>query len=78
MCLRPPQLCVPRHATAPPLQASQASPSAAGDVGLDRKVSRVVVIGCCDGEPNIPLRQSQTQSRWTQDAFDVCNHLCDL
>ncbi len=34
--LRPPHLSVPRHAAASPLQASQASPSATGDVGLDR------------------------------------------
>jgi hypothetical protein len=59
---RPPHLRVPRHASAPPLQASQVSAPAAGDVGLDREVPRVAVIGCCDGQPIIPLRQSQTQS----------------
>jgi hypothetical protein len=73
--LRPPHFLVPRHAAAPPLQASQASASATGDVGLDRKVSRVAVIGLCDGKPIIPLRQSQPQSRWIQEAFDVCNYL---
>ncbi len=49
---RPQHLCVPRHAPAPPLQASQNSASAAGDVGLDLEVSRVVVIGCCDAHPH--------------------------
>ncbi len=32
---RPPHLRVPRHAATPPLQTSQASASATGDVGLD-------------------------------------------
>jgi hypothetical protein len=46
--LRPPHLRVPRHAAASPVPASQASPSAVGDVGLDREVPRVAVIGCFD------------------------------
>ncbi len=78
LILRPPHICVPSHASASPLQESQIFAFAFGNVGLDRKVSRVVVIGCCDGEPIIPPRQSQTQSRWIQDAFDIRNHLCEL
>jgi hypothetical protein len=45
LILRPQHLCVPSHAPTSPLQASQAFASAAGNVGLDRKVSHVVVIG---------------------------------
>jgi hypothetical protein len=76
--LRAPHLRVPHHAPASPLQTTPAHASASGDVGLDREVSRVVVIGCCDGQPITPFRQSQTQSRWIQDTFGVCNHLCEL
>ncbi len=75
--LRSPHLRVSSHAAASPLQTNQPFVSAFGDVGLDRDVPRVVVIGCCDGKPIVPLRQSQTQSRWIHDAFDVCNHLCE-
>ena len=42
--LRPQYLRVPRHFAAPPLQACESFPSAAGDVGLDREVSRVAVV----------------------------------
>jgi hypothetical protein len=50
---RPPYIRASRHASTPPLQASQVVESASGDVGLDREVPRVAATGCCDAHhPN--------------------------